>query len=57
VLSTSVTQPSLWPNATLENCKAAAPISSPDANVEKRFMKKSSLPVLVGRNLSPPRAG
>jgi hypothetical protein len=36
----------------LENWKAAVPISSPIASVDKCFMKVSSLFVLIGRDVS-----
>jgi hypothetical protein len=53
VLSSSVIHPpSLWPEAELENWKAAAAISNPIASVDKCFMKAFSLLVLVGRDVS-----
>jgi hypothetical protein len=49
--------PSLWPDAELENWKAAVPISSPAASVDKCFMKVSSLLVLIGRDVSTATCG
>src|SRR3954471_15357437 len=42
--SSSVTQPSLWPDAVPENWIAAAAINEPAARVDRRFM--DSPPVL-----------